>query len=149
MLKKVLRFFGWLLAAMVLIVVGLIIYVRIVAQTDPPEPSSMESINKEVTQPDSGLYKVDNNWFRKSESGLYEVYVEGEPFERGVALGKLTKDLVQHQEVVFNEQIHRLVPSSTYLTALKYFIGWFNRDIDKYVPEEYKLEIYGVAQSAS
>lgn len=149
MLKKILRFFGWLLAAMVLIIVGLVIYVRIVARTEPPEPSSLESINKQVTQPDSGLYKIDNNWFRKSESGLYEVYVEGEPFERGVALGKLTKDLVQHQEVVFNEQIHRLVPSSMYLTMLTYFVGWFNRDLDQYVPEEYKLEIYGVSQSAS
>lgn len=149
MLKKLLRFVGWLLVGIVLLIIGLIIYVRIVTPTDPPEPSSLESLAWEVTQPDSGLFVIHNNWFRKSESGLYELYVEGEPFERGVAIGKLTKDLVQHQEVIFNEQIHRLVPSSLYLAILKYFVGWFNRDLDEHVAEEYKLEIFGVSQSAS
>ena len=32
---------------------------------------------------------------------------------------------------------------------LKYFIAWFNRDLDKNVTEEYKLEIFGESQSAS
>jgi hypothetical protein len=77
------------------------------------------------------------------------LYVEGDPFERGVANGKLTKELVQHQEVVFNAQLHQLVPSDFYINFLKYFVGWFNRDLENYVDEEYKLEIYGVSESAS
>ncbi len=96
-----------------------------------------------------GLFKMDNNWFRKSESGLYELYVEGEPFERGAANGKLTRELVEHQEEVFTEQIHRLVPSDFYLEILKYFVGWFNRDLQANVIEEYQLEILGVSYSAS
>jgi isopenicillin-N N-acyltransferase-like protein len=149
MLKKILRFFGWVLVGIVLLITGLIIYVRIVADNDPPEPASLEALNYEVVESDTGFYTIGNNWFRKSESGLYELYVEGDAFERGVVIGKLTKDLVEHQEVVFTEQIRRLVPSSLYLSILKYFVGWFNRDIDEHITEEYKLEIYGVSKSAS
>jgi isopenicillin-N N-acyltransferase-like protein len=149
MLKKILRFFGWVLVGIVLLIIGLIIYVRIVADNDPPEPASLEALNYKVVESDTGLYTIGNNWFRKSESGLYELYVEGAAFERGVVIGKLTKDLVEHQEVVFTEQIRRLVPSSLYLSILKYFVGWFNRDIDEHITEEYKLEIFGVSKSAS
>jgi isopenicillin-N N-acyltransferase-like protein len=149
MLKKIIRFILWLLGIIFILFIALIFYVRIVAKADPPRPVSMESLNLKVSEPDSGLYVIGNNWFRKSESGLYELYVEGEPFERGVIIGKLTQDLVQHQEVVFNEQIRRLVPSSMYRGMLTYFIGWFNRDLDKHVTEEYRLEIFGISQSAS
>ncbi|MBA4055350.1 MAG: peptidase C45, partial [Marivirga sp.] len=80
---------------------------------------------------------------------LYELYVEGEPFERGVANGKLTKNLVQYQEEVFTEQIRRLVPNGFYLGILKNFVGWFNRDLTDFIDEEYQLEIFGVSESAS
>jgi uncharacterized membrane protein YjfL (UPF0719 family) len=48
MLKKILRFFGWVLVGIVLLIIGLIIYVRIVADNDPPEPASLEALNYEV-----------------------------------------------------------------------------------------------------
>ena len=92
---------------------------------------------------------MKNNWFRKSESGLFELYVEGKPYERGVVNGKLTKELMQKQEEYFNDQINKMIPSKFYLHFLKYFVGWFNRDLDKYITEEYKAEIYGVSASAS
>ncbi len=57
--------------------------------------------------------------------------------------------MVQYQEEVFKEQIHRLVPSDFYLSVLKYFVGWFNRDLQDNVIEEYQLEIFGVSQAAS
>jgi isopenicillin-N N-acyltransferase-like protein len=80
MLKKTLRFLGWVLVGIVLLVVGLLIYVRIVAVNDPPVPASLEALKYEVVESDTGLYTIGNNWFRKSESGLYELYVEGEAF---------------------------------------------------------------------
>jgi len=53
--------------------------------------------------------------------------------------------LVQYQEEVFNRQIHKLVPSDFYLTLLKYFVGWFNRESRRNVPVEYRQEILGVS----
>jgi hypothetical protein len=149
MLRKLAKIIGWIFLTLIVLIVVLLIYVRSVATVDPPVPASLAILDTKVEQPDSGLYTIGNNWFRKSESGLYELYVEGTPFERGVVNGKLTHELVQYQEEVFTGQLHRLVPSSFYLNILKYFVGWFNRDLDKNISEEYKQEIYGISQVAS
>lgn len=127
----------------------LIFYVRAVSVTKPPVINDTSIDNAKVLQPDSGLFTIGNNWFRRSESGLYELYMEGSPYARGVVNGKLTQELVRHQEEVFTGQINRFVPSSFYRNTLKYFVGWFNRDMDDYVPEEFKQEIFGVSQAAS
>jgi hypothetical protein len=149
MLKRLFKILLWVLGVVVILVFVLAVYVRVVSKTTPPSLASTEILKAEVQQPDSGLFTIGNNWFRRSESGLYELYVEGTPFERGVVNGKLTSDLVRYQEKVFNDQIHQLVPSGFYLGILKYFVGYFNRDLDEYVPEEYRQEIYGVSQAAS
>ncbi len=149
MLRKTVKVLAWILGVFVLFIVGLIAYVRIVANIAPPVPESLAALNKNVIEVDTGLFKIDNNWFKKSESGLYELYVEGDPFERGVANGKLTRELVHYQEEVFTEQIHRLVPSDFYLEVLKNFVGWFNRNLQDNVIKEYQLEILGVSYAAS
>lgn len=149
MLRRLLKIFAWILGVAAAIVIALMIYVQVVATADPPTPASLDILDQPVVEVDSGLYKIGNNWFKKSESGLYELYVEGDPFERGVVNGKLTKDLVRYQEEVFTRQIHRLVPSDFYLDILKYFVGWFNRHLPNHVTQEYKLEIFGVSQAAS
>jgi len=77
------------------------------------------------------------------------MYIEGDPFERGVAFGKLAQELLLYQEEAFVEQIRLLVPSERYLKFLKYFLAWFNRNLDKSIPDEYKLEIYGTSFSCS
>jgi isopenicillin-N N-acyltransferase like protein len=149
MLKRILKFVGLFFGAIVALVIFLMIYIKAVSVTDPPVPASLAALELQVTQPDSGLYKIGNNWFRKSDSGLYELYVEGTPFERGVINGKLTQELVQYQEHAFNNQINAILPSDVYLTMITYFVGFFNRNLADYVPEEFKLEIYGVSQAAS
>ena len=93
-------------------------------------------------------YQIGKNWLKKDSSGLWEMYVEGKPYERGILIGKLTKELINYQEEVFVEQIQNLVPSKSYLKFLKYFVQYFNRNIDKYIPEEYLEEIYGISQAA-
>ena len=77
------------------------------------------------------------------------MYLKGSPYERGIANGKLAKTLIFEQEKAFIHQIRKMIPSDFYLSFLKYFIYWFNRDLDKYVPMEDKQEIYGISQSAS
>ena len=106
-------------------------------------------MNWERSEKSDGLITLNNNWFRKSRSGLFELYVEGRPFERGVVNGKLTRELIQLQEDYFNDQINKMVPSNFYRHFLKYVVGWFNRDLDKHVTEEDKEEIYGISLSAS
>ena len=147
MKRSVVRILVFAIGLLILFVIGLAIYVRIVAHVEPPVVTG--TFDTVRTSIGNGVYALGNNRFRKSESGLYELYVEGDPFERGLANGVLTKELVQRQEAVFNEQIRRLVPSRFYLELLRYFVGWFNRDLDENVPEEFKQEILGVSQSAS
>lgn len=136
-----------------LIFIGLIligfIYLVIVAIVDPPKPADTSSLLLQRSEPSPGFYTLGNNWFRKSNSGLYELYVEGKPYERGVINGKLTQELVQRQEDHFSDQINKLIPSNFYRHFLKYFIGWFNRHLADNVTEEYKEEIYGVSGAAS
>jgi hypothetical protein len=152
MLKKKNKFrrrLLYVIAGFFALLLILFIYLTIVSKTNPPKIADESSLKLERTEPSNGFYTLKNDWFRKSKSGLYELYVEGEPFERGVINGKLTKELVQRQEDYFNEQINKMIPSKFYLHFLKYFVGWFNRDLDKNVTEEYKEEIYGISHSAS
>ncbi len=99
--------------------------------------------------PSENFYTLGNNWLKKSESGLWEMYIEGDGFERGVAIGKLTKELAEKQEGAFIKQIKELIPSDNYLTFLKYFVAYFNRKLPDYITDEYKEEIYGVSLYAS
>jgi len=131
-----------------LLIIGAI-YLALVAIEYPPKVKDESSLQWQRSEPSPGFYTLKDSWFRKSKSGLFELYVEGEPFERGVINGKLTKELVVRQEEHFNEQINRMIPSKFYLHFLKYFIGWFNRDLEKNVSEESKEEIYGISTSAS
>ena len=148
-MRRVGKILGWIALMLLVLVVALVIYLLAVTSIETPVVSDATSLDLQREQKDSSFYTIGNNWFRKSESGLYEVYVEGEPFERGVILGKLSQELVQRQETVFNGQINQLVPSSFYKMFLTGFVGWFNRDLDQYVPEENKLEILGVSKAAS
>ena len=140
---------GYALAGLFLLLLIGTIYLLAVALEHPPKLADKSSLGLKPGKHSSTFYTLDNNWFRKSRSGLYELYVEGAPFERGVINGKLTRDLVVRQEEHFNEQINKMIPSRFYLNFLKYFIGWFNRNLADNVPEEYKQEIYGVSESAS
>jgi Penicillin V acylase and related amidases len=133
----------------VLIIISLIVYFNIATKISPPEIKDMSVLEVVRENPSPDFYKIKNSWLRKNKFGLWEMYLEGSPFEIGVINGKLTKELIKIQEDAFVEQINTLIPSKSYLKFLKYFISWFNRDIDSYIPEEYLMEIYGVSFSAS
>ena len=143
--RKLVRIFS---VIMLLLTMG-ITYLLVVSKTNPPRIKDKEALGWERSEPSAEFYTLKNNWFRKSKSGLFELYVEGQPFDRGVVNGKLTKELIQLQEDYFNDQINRMVPSNFYRHFLKYVVGWFNRDLDKHVTEEDKEEIYGISNSAS
>ena len=137
------------LIALVVLILAFIVYFLLIAVDHPPEVKDLSALETERKKFGGNTYVIGNNWLRKSESGLWEMYVEGEPFERGVAFGKLTEELLFYQETAFVEQIRELVPSHGYLKFLKYFVAWFNRNLDKNITEEYKVEIYGTSFSCS
>lgn len=132
-----------------LLLLGGAVYLVQVSKVSPPKPTDMSSLQLQRTDHGNGFYTIKDNWFRHSKSGLYELYVEGEPFERGVINGKLSKELVVRQEDHFAEQINKMIPGTFKKNFLRYLIGFFNRKLDKNITEEYKEEIYGVSESAS
>src|SRR5258705_1143421 len=140
---------GYVLGGFLLLLVIGFIYLVQVSKVDPPHPADISSLQLQRTEPSPGFYTIKDSWFRKSKSGLYELYVEGDAYERGVINGKLTKELVVRQEDHFAEQIKKMVPSKFWRGFLKYFIGWFNRNLDKNVTEEDKEEIYEISASSS
>jgi isopenicillin-N N-acyltransferase-like protein len=147
--KRIVKRLLYVFLALVLLLLCGMIYLVEVARISPPEIADKSSLEWQRTEQSPGFFTLKNNWFRKSRSGLFELYVEGEPYERGVVNGKLTRELVVKQEDYFNDQIHKMVPSRFYLHFLKYVVGWFNRNLDKNITEEDKEEIYGVSASAS
>lgn len=112
-------------------------------------PTNMPPIDTtQVVRADSTWF-IGNNRLCHSTSGLWEMRAVGAPFERGEAIGKLLKPLLYYQEEVFVNQLFEFVPSKTYFNFLKHFIFFFNRNLDKYVDDEYKQEIYGQSLSCS
>lgn len=147
--KRFKKFIIRLILGFFLVLLILVIYFVIIALDHPPTVDDMGSLQTRRLHPAVNTYTYGNNWLRKSESGLWEAYIEGKPFERGVAFGQLTKELLYYQETSFVEQIRELVPSDAYLKILKYFIAFFNRNLDTSIPEEYRYEIYGTSFSCS
>ncbi|HRH67146.1 MAG TPA: C45 family autoproteolytic acyltransferase/hydrolase, partial [Bacteroidia bacterium] len=143
------RWWFLLLAGIVLLLVSGAVYLYCVAIVYPPEVADRSALQLQRMEPSPGFYTIGNSWFRRSNSGLYEMYTEGKPFERGVINGKLSRELVVRQEDHFNAQIRKMIPSGFYLNFLKYFVGWFNRHLAENVTTEDKEEIYGISESAS
>ncbi len=132
-----------------LAIIGLfIIYLLLFVKISPPEVKDQSAMKTERIKISKDFYRAGNNYLRKNEYGIWEMYVEGKPFERGAVIGILGKELLVYQEDVFITEIKKIIPSDFYLRFLKYLVAWFNRDMDKYVPEEYLEEIYGESLSA-
>jgi hypothetical protein len=125
------------------------IYFIIAVQIDVPKIQNDTTLHWKRETVSNEFYKVNNNWLRHSKSGLWELYVEGDGYERGIANGMLTKELHEFQEEAFFRQIQLLVPDLNYLKFLKYFVGYFNRHLPDHITDEYKEEILGISKFAS
>lgn len=94
-------------------------------------------------------YVLGNNYLKKNDFGVWEMYIEGEPYERGLIYGELAKELIQHQEDIFVDQINQFVPKGAFQQFVKLLVGFFNSDLPKNIPLENQQEIYGISQSFS
>lgn len=149
MLKKVLKISFKFFIGIVVLLIAVSIYGYFAIQLKLPVITKAAPANFERKQINTNFYTVQNNWLNKSKSGLWELYVEGSPYERGIANGMLTKELHAYQEDVFVNQIKLLVPNLNYLQFLKYFVAYFNRHLPNYITQEYQEEILGISKFAS
>ncbi len=115
----------------------------------PPPVADTTSLALERKHIEGSLYTIGDNWIRKNQYGLYEMYVSGKPFELGVKNGKLSAEEIRGQEDAFTAQIKQMIPSQGYLKFLKYIIGFINRDLPDYVQAENQQEIFGISHAAS
>lgn len=130
------------------VVIAILILYASTLHLGPPEIQETV-IEEKIIASSDGRLRVENSWISSRTETMHEVYIEGEPFYRGLTYGRLAKEFVIRQEDHFVKQIKELVPSQRMLFLLKYIIALFNRKLDKHIPEEYLLEIYGVSLSAS
>ncbi|HSH64657.1 MAG TPA: C45 family peptidase [Bacteroidia bacterium] len=140
-------FYGFLILVDILFLLAVWFMMQITITIPVPEETAVLKMQRKLVAPD--FYTLNQNWIKKSESGLWEIYLEGDGFERGVIEGKLNKELAEKQEIAFVNQIRKMIPSQNMLHYLKFFISFFNRHLDEYIPQEYKEEIYGESLFAS
>lgn len=144
-LRKI--FYGLFLLIDLLVILAVWFFVQI--SMEPPAIADTSALSLQRREISPGFYKVKQSWLKKSESGLWEIYIEGNGFERGVIEGKLNKELAEQQEIAFVNQIKKMIPSQGMLNYLKFFVSFFNRNLDQHIPDEYKEEIYGESLFAS
>ncbi len=140
--KIILYIFGTFLS----IIIIFLIYAYFRIQISPPQVGQNPLEHASLTRINDSISTYQNNWIKLDHSGLYELSISGNPYELGTLHGLLAKDLIAYQEAAFVSEIRKKVPSESYLKFLKYFIGWFNRDMPQYIPLERQIEIYGVSQ---
>lgn len=152
MLKKLFKILLWCIIAMIgiILVIAILLFAGVHPRF-PKAPVAEKSIYSDMkpVEVDSGLFILGNNWMRQNRYGLYEMYIEGDAFNRGVAAGKLSRELVRYQEEVFKNQIDKVVPSNNYQRFLVTLISWFNKNLPDQIKPEYLREIYGISLSAS
>ncbi|WP_264535728.1 C45 family autoproteolytic acyltransferase/hydolase [Flavobacterium sp. N1736] len=95
------------------------------------------------------LFTSGKNSLLKNKQGLWELYVEGDPLEIGLATGALSDSLLKKQEQIFFSRVEDIVPSRFQQNLLRNFLKWYNRKLYLNVPEEYQTEIYGISQYTS
>lgn len=132
-----------------LLLLVFILWFYFATKVHPPQCNLTQNTKIQRVQLSETKWVKGNNILQKNAFGMYEMYLEGNPYELGVAHGDLTRELNFFQEKAFVSQIKRMIPSQSVLNKLKYFIAFFNRDLEDYITEEYQQEIYGVSQFAS
>lgn len=109
----------------------------------PPKIEDKSAAALERKKVGDNVYTIGDNWLRQNAHGIWEAKLSGAPFEIGAKYGILAKDLIQQQEEYFVSEFSKAVPGKFKRFFLKHLVGWFNRKLDRHIPEEYLIEIYG------
>jgi isopenicillin-N N-acyltransferase like protein len=142
----VLLYIFWGILVLVLILLAL--FALAVLKT-PPKVPTINLNDFKRTLVSENFYTVKNSWIRKNDYGLWEMYIEGDAYQRGLMNGILASELIYNQEKYFVAEIKKKVPNRLYLFFLKLLVAWMNRKLNFYIGKEYNQEIYGISRSAS
>ena len=114
-----------------------------------PELDGYNSTTPAVHKQSNSALSYGNNFLLQNRQNLWELYVEGDPLERGLTIGALTDSLLKKQERIFFTKIDDWVPSKMKQRKLHSFLKWYNRKLYRNVTDEYKTEIYGISEYTS
>jgi hypothetical protein len=146
---RALKILQWSLIILLVIILGGLAWYWIAVPIRVPTIEDQSTLQSERTQIDAVTYDLGNNWLKQDSSGLWQLYLEGAPFERGAIAGILCQELLHKQEEAFVEGLDEIAPSGFYRFVLKHLIAIFTRNLPDYIDKEYQEEIYGIALSAS
>lgn len=135
-----------LIALFVLLIAAIIIADEFLTFTPPPVDVPEDGV---MLEKHSGFAECHGGKIRLNEAGTYELLLEGSADERGIAYSTLAPQLIRYQEDIFISQIRSVIPSERYIRFLRKLIVFFARNLnDKYFPEEYRREIFGISLAA-
>lgn len=149
MARRIRKILLYILGVFVSLLVLLLVYFIFAVKIETPDISLYKIDDSHVKKLNDSVCAYGDNRLQNNNNGNWELHIQGNPYQLGVAQGKLAQQLIYQQEKAFTSEIKKMVPSNFYLFFLKYFVAWFNRDIDMYIPKEFLAEIYGVSKYAS
>lgn len=138
------RWLGMLIG-LVLLFVGLPRLFFWLTVIKPPNEAGQGLLRPQSAVRDGIIY-VGESWMSR-ERGLLELHLSGDPFTLGYSHGRLgTPYLVQIEDYLFGE-MHRYVPSSLALGAIKTGVMLKQRHLLEAVPKPLRLELAGLAEA--
>jgi hypothetical protein len=142
-MRKLLK---WVLILVVVLFATVQIGYLLIEVDEPEIAEAQEALDPEIFE-DGAFAKSGDSWYGQNPSGLWECYLEGEPYEAGRTFGALAEAQIVEQEVHFVAQIQHMIPNDWFLKTLKFGVAGFNRNIGDHVASEYQKELFGVSRS--
>lgn len=116
---------------------------------DVPVLTSYDTISPQVVKVNDSVFTSNHGFLSKNPQHLWELYVQGDPYQIGLSIGALSQALYQKQETIFFSKVEEFVPSGFKQKLLVKALKYYNRDLYRYIPNEYKAEIYGISKYAT
>lgn len=95
------------------------------------------------------LRTLASDFLQKNEVGNWELKISGDPIALGQKNGLLTQHLYQKQQKIFFEELEQRIPSFLKRIFLLQFIKWYHKDMQDYIPLEYRKEIFALSAQAT
>lgn len=116
---------------------------------DLPVLVGYDTIAPAVVKVNDNVFTANHNFLAKNKQHVWELFVQGDPYQIGLNIGALTESLYQNQERIFFSKVEEFVPSGFKQKLLIKALKYYNRDLYQYIPNEYKAEIYGISKYAT